>query len=58
MREAGKGDTQRPTDHKAYSDNYDLIWGKKDDKKTNRPIGTVQEEARTDTEAPVGGTDR
>lgn len=49
MREAGKGDTQRPTNHKAYSDNYDLIWGKKDDKTTNRPVGTVQEETAQPT---------
>ena len=28
MREAGKGDKQRPTDHKAFSDNYDRIFGK------------------------------
>lgn len=41
--EAGKGDAQRPTDHKAYSDNYDLIWGKKNDKTTDRPVSTVQE---------------
>jgi hypothetical protein len=27
--EAGKGDAQRPTDHKKYGSNYDLIWGKK-----------------------------
>lgn len=32
--DGGKGDTQRPTDHAAYSSNYDLIWGnKKDDAK-------------------------
>jgi hypothetical protein len=27
--EAGKGDKQRPTDQKKYSDNYDLIFKKK-----------------------------
>lgn len=27
--EAGKGDKQRPTDQKKYSDNYDLIFRKK-----------------------------
>ena len=27
--EAGKGDDVRPTDHKKFSDGYDLIWGKK-----------------------------
>ena len=26
--EAGKGDTQRPTDHKAFSANYDNIFKK------------------------------
>jgi hypothetical protein len=31
--EAGKGGDMRPTDHKAYSANYDLIWGSKDDAK-------------------------
>ena len=30
-REAGKGDDMRPTDHKKYGSNYDLIWGKKKD---------------------------
>ena len=29
MREAGKGDKQRPTDHDKFSAGYDLIWGKK-----------------------------
>ena len=29
MYEAGKGDKQRPTDHEAYSNNYDAIFGKK-----------------------------
>lgn len=32
--EAGKGDDVRPTDHKAYSNGYDLIWGKHRDKVT------------------------
>ena len=41
--EAGKGDDQRPTDHKKFSSGYDLIWGKKDDKKTDRVVSTVQE---------------
>lgn len=42
MAEAGKGDKQRPTDHKAYSNNYDLIWGKKEPKsepQTSKPAG-------------------
>lgn len=49
--EAGKGDTQRPTDHKTFSDNYDLIWGKKDDTKTNRAVDTVQESS---AQTPTG----
>ncbi len=28
-REAGKGDKQRPTDHEAYSNGWDAIWGTK-----------------------------
>jgi hypothetical protein len=28
-REAGKGDTQRPTNYKSFSENFDLIFGKK-----------------------------
>lgn len=32
--EAGKGSDTRPTDHKKFSNGYDLIWGnKKDDAK-------------------------
>jgi hypothetical protein len=27
--DGGKGDTQRPTNHNAFSSGYDLIWGKK-----------------------------
>lgn len=30
--EAGKGSIQRPEDHKQFSDNFDLIFGKKDKK--------------------------
>lgn len=29
MREAGKGDKQRPTDKQKFDDNYDLIFKKK-----------------------------
>ena len=29
MREAGKGSKQRPTDKKAYDENYDRIFNKK-----------------------------
>jgi hypothetical protein len=31
--EAGKGGDMRPTDHKKFSNGYDLIWGNKDDAK-------------------------
>jgi uncharacterized protein with von Willebrand factor type A (vWA) domain len=27
--EAGKGDAQRPTNHKTFAENFDLIFGKK-----------------------------
>jgi hypothetical protein len=27
--EAGKGDAQRPTNYKSFSENFDLIFGKK-----------------------------
>ena len=37
--EAGKGSIQRPEDHKKFSDNYDLIFGKKKNIKQNAPIG-------------------
>ena len=33
--DGGKGDSQRPTDHAAFSSNWDLIWGKK--KQPERP---------------------
>jgi hypothetical protein len=29
---AGKGSSQRPTNHEAYSDNWDRIFGKKEEK--------------------------
>jgi hypothetical protein len=48
--EAGKGDKQRPTNYNSYSNNYDLIWGKKDaqPKTTDRSDSSVQEETRED----------
>lgn len=30
--ESGKGSLQRPEDHKKFSDNFDMIFGKKDKK--------------------------
>ena len=38
---SGKGDKQRPTDHEAYSTNYDLIFGKK-----NKVVEEPQEDTR------------
>lgn len=40
---SGKGDTQRPTDHKKFSDNYDLIFGKK----KNEPVQDSSSTERT-----------
>jgi hypothetical protein len=34
---SGKGSDQRPTDHKKFSDNYDLIFGKKNEPVQNNP---------------------
>lgn len=34
---SGKGSDQRPTDHKKFSDNYDLIFGKKNEPVQNSP---------------------
>ena len=34
---SGKGDTQRPTDHKKFSNNYDLIFKKKNEPVQNNP---------------------
>jgi hypothetical protein len=32
MNEAGKGDKRRPTDEQRFRENFDLIFGKKDEK--------------------------
>jgi hypothetical protein len=43
--EAGKGDKQRPTNYNVFSNNYDLIFKKKqDDKKTDMAVNSVQKE--------------
>ena len=39
MSDGGKGSTQRPTDHKAYANNYDLIFGKKINTSNKAQIG-------------------
>lgn len=37
MSDGGKGDTQRPTDHKKWSDNYDQIkWTVEEDEEFKR----------------------
>lgn len=47
--DGGKGDTQRPTDHKKFSDNYDLIWGKKaPEEKSAEPKQQPQDDVPTD----------
>lgn len=45
---SGKGSDQRPTDHKKFSENYDIIFGKKnepvqDSSSTERPVAEVGE---------------
>lgn len=37
MNEAGKGDKRRPTDEQKFRENFDLIFGKKDEKPTEKP---------------------
>ena len=49
---SGKGDTQRPTDYEKYSDNYDLIFGKKnepvqDSSSTERTLAQVGDSGET-----------
>jgi hypothetical protein len=44
-REAGKGDDMRPTDHKKYGSNYDVIWGKKVKRKTADEINQQLQDA-------------
>jgi len=51
---SGKGSDQRPTDHKKFSNNYDLIFGKKNDTvqdspSTQRPLAETTREADTKT---------
>ena len=47
---SGKGDKQRPTDHAAYSANYDAIFGKK-----NKLLGNGVAENTTDFDSVVSG---
>ena len=51
---SGKGSDQRPTDHKKFSENYDLIFGKKNDKNsssTERPVAQVGDGGKEDQKA-------
>ena len=42
--EAGKGGDRRPEETSgSYGNGYDRIWGKKNDKTTDRAVSTVQE---------------
>jgi hypothetical protein len=43
--EAGKGGDMRPTDHNAYSANYDVIWGKKVRRETADEINQQLQDA-------------
>lgn len=48
--EAGKGDDMRPTDHNAYSTNYDVIWGKKVRRETADEINQQLQDALAEDE--------
>ena len=37
MNEAGKGDKRRPTDEQKFRENFDRIFGKKNEKPTETP---------------------
>lgn len=43
--DGGKGDKQRPTNKDAYSNNYDLIWGKKVERKIADEINQQLQDA-------------
>jgi hypothetical protein len=47
--EAGKGDTQRPTDHVKYANNYDTIFRKNI---PEGPVSNLQSEEEVDTQWP------
>ena len=48
--EAGKGDTQRPTDHEKFSSNYDTIFRKT--KEDWKPQDTTKEKANDREQQP------
>ena len=48
---SGKGDKQRPTDHAAYSANYDAIFGKK-----GKLLGNGVDGNTTDFDSVVSGS--
>jgi hypothetical protein len=58
--DGGKGDTQRPTNHEAFSNGYDLIWGKKEKRLVdmteadfNEALGIKPEEDKCQNENPL-----
>lgn len=53
MSDGGKGDKQRPTDHKKWSSGYDQIkWTKEEDEEFNR----LQDRISTERPVAKGGT--
>lgn len=56
---SGKGSDQRPTDHKKFSENYDLIFGKKDDKNSPSPQRTLAQTGdKTDQVGKIEGCEK
>lgn len=47
--DGGKGDDVRPTDHKKFSEGYDLIWGKKVPKEVAEELNQQLQDALNDT---------
>ena len=48
--EAGKGDDMRPTNHNAYSNNYDVIWCTKAKRQTADEINQQLQDALAEDE--------
>jgi len=46
---SGKGSDQRPTDHKKFSENYDLIFKKNDKNSTSTERTLAQADTKTET---------
>lgn len=47
--DGGKGSDTRPTDHKKFSEGYDLIWGKKVRKEVAEELNQQLQDALNDT---------